>query len=116
MRLTAARRLRAASEFSRVREQGRAQRGKFVIVSVLPLDDSAPWRCGIITSRKVGCAVERNTVRRRLREIIRAAPLRDGFWIVTIARWQATQAAFDDLSQDWLRAAKRAGILQEADA
>ena len=82
------------------------------MVSVLSPEEGEGWRCGIITSRKVGCAVERNRARRRVREIVRAAPLREGVWVVTIVRWQAVQASFAELRHDWLRAAERAGILR----
>lgn len=37
-------------------------------------DDAGPPRVGFTVSKKVGNAVERNRVRRRLREIVRLAP------------------------------------------
>lgn len=114
MRFPASRRLREASEFSRVKQQGSSQAGRFVVVNVLRDPDAVPWRSGIITSRKVGGAVQRNRVRRRLREIIRGAELCDGIWIVTIARYRAAEAEFEDLRKDWLRVAKRCGILLPA--
>ncbi len=112
MRQSDAHRLRAASEFSRVREEGITQAGKYVVLNVLRLPEGGPWRSGIITSRKVGRAVDRNLVRRRLREIIRGASLRDGHWIVSIARHTAVRAAFDELRRDWLRMVGKAGALQ----
>jgi ribonuclease P protein component len=113
MRLTAAHRLRAASEFSRVREQGVSRAGKYVVVNVLKHPEGERWRCGIITSRKVGNAVQRNRVRRRLREIIRSATPREGAWIVTVARRPAVEASFLDLKEDWLRTVRRLGGLKE---
>ena len=113
MRLTAAHRLRAASEFSRVREQGVTRAGKNVVINVLRLPESGRWRAGIITSSRVGNAVQRNRVRRRLREIIRAANLRSGIWVVTIARASAVRATFSELRADWLHTARRNGALQE---
>jgi ribonuclease P protein component len=114
MRLSAAHRLRAASEFSRVREQGTSRAGKHVICNVLRHPEGGPWRSGIITTRKVGCAVERNLVRRRLREIIRAAGLPSGYWVVTVARRSAVNAPFEELREDWLRTVNRAGMRREA--
>ncbi len=108
MRHTAAHRLRTASEFSRVRKQGVSRAGRFLVVNALRLPEGGPPRSGIITSRKVGCAVERNLVRRRLREIIRAAETETGIWVVTIARHTAVSATFDELRQDWLRTLRRA--------
>lgn len=113
MRLPAARRLRASSEFARVRAEGTSFPGKYVLINVLRLPDGSPWRSGLITSRKVGGAVQRNLARRRLREVIRAAMLKNGLWVVTVARWRIAEATFEDLRQDWLRTARRARILQE---
>jgi ribonuclease P protein component len=57
--------------------------------------------------------VQRNLARRRLREIIREAGIQDGTWVVTVARWRILEASFEDLKQDWMRAARRARILQQ---
>ena len=83
-----------------------------MIVNVLRHPEGGPWRSGVITSRKVGGAVQRNLARRRLREIIRHAGLQDGIWVVTVARWRILEANFAELKQDWMRAARRARILQ----
>lgn len=111
MRFSAASRLKTASEFALVRAGGVTFPGRFIVLSVLKLEQNDPWRCGFITSRKVGGAVQRNKVRRRLREIVRATPLRPGYWIVTIARWRAAEASLVELQEDWRRSARRAGIL-----
>lgn len=113
MRLPAARRLRSSAEFARVRAEGTSVSGKFVIVNVLRHPEGGLWRSGVITSRKVGGAVQRNLARRRLREIIRQAGIQDGFWVVTVARWRILEASFEELKQDWMRAARRARILQQ---
>ncbi len=112
MGLPESRRLKDSADFARVRAEGTAYPGKFLLLGVLPVQaDSSPWRCGFITTKKIGNAVWRNRIRRRLREIARAAPIRDGFCIVTIARWRAPQASFTELRDDWLRVARRARIL-----
>jgi ribonuclease P protein component len=113
MRLPASRRLRRHGEFARVRERGAGHKGRFIVLSVLQLGDGSPWRCGFITSRKTGGAVQRNRIRRRLREIVRAhgARLSPGAWIVTIARPNAADASMQELEQDWTRTAIRAGVL-----
>ena len=56
-------------------------------------------RLGLIVSKKVGGAVVRNKVKRRLREIFRHKLERlPGLDIVLIARHQAADASCDDLS------------------
>jgi len=76
-------------------------------------DDAAEVRVGIITSRRVGSAVVRARVRRRLREIFRTdrPHLAPGCWVVLIARAGAADAQFDALRSEWRRLAKRAGLL-----
>src|ERR1051326_2503125 len=106
------RRLTRGSEFERVRKNGTAQRGRFMVVSALQNDDGARFRAGFITSRKIGGAVTRNRVRRKLREIVRTHQheISAGCWLVTIARSSAARASYEDLEGEWLRLAKRAFI------
>lgn len=113
LRFPKSRRLTLPSEFERVRKEGRAERGKLLIVSVLPAQDRHRLRAGFVTSKRIGAAVVRNRVRRRLREIVRKhqQDLVSDFWIVTIARPAAASASYRELEDEWLRLAKRAFIL-----
>ena len=105
------RRLVRPSEFERVKRDGRAQRGRLLVLSVLSNSDQ--FRAGFVTSRAIGGAVARNRLRRRLREIVRKHQRRIGGdnWIVTIARAHAASATFQQLEGEWLRLAQRASIL-----
>jgi ribonuclease P protein component len=107
------RRLTHAAEYQRVKRDGFTRRGKLLIANVVPVENSGPCRVGFVTSRRVGGAVVRNRVRRRLREIVRQHQhkLRDGFWIVLVARRDAASASYRALQDEWLRLAKRASIL-----
>jgi ribonuclease P protein component len=115
MRFPKAARLSTASEFGSVRANGRPQHGSFMILNVLRDAGSARPRIGIITSRRVGGAVERNRVRRCLREIFRKHCLRlpPDCWLVLVARQKAATAEFSALESEWLRLAGRASILRE---
>jgi ribonuclease P protein component len=106
-----ARRLTHRSEYERVKRDGVTQRGKLLILSVIPGENS--WRVGFITSGRLGGAVVRNRVRRRLREIVRRHQheLRQGVWFVIIGRHEAATASYTTLQDEWLRLARRASIL-----
>jgi ribonuclease P protein component len=108
-----ARRLTRTSDFDRVKEGGHRERGKFMVLAALELQDSGVSRAGLITSRRLGSAIVRNRTRRRLREIVRKYQhhLRQGFWIVITARSDAARASYRALEDEWLRLAKRASIL-----
>ena len=113
LRFSVVRRLKLSREFERVRKEGRAVRGGLLILSVLPVDGEKRFRVGLITSRRVGEAVARNRVRRRLREIVRRnqQALKGGIWFVVIARRSAAQTDSAALEAEWLHLAQRAGIL-----
>ena len=104
-------RLKRRSEYERVKHDGVTQRGKLLILSVMPGENS--WRVGFITSGRLGGAVVRNRVRRRLREIVRRHQheVRQGVWFVIIARHEAATASYTTLQDEWLRLARRASIL-----
>ncbi len=109
-----ARRLTRAAEFSRVKGEGRAHRGALLIIGVLETGVAEPPRVGFVTSRRVGGAVVRNLIRRRLREIFRhhQHALGPGFWLVVIARPAAANATYRALEDEWLRLVRRASILR----
>ncbi len=72
-------------------------------------------RIGITTGKKLGHAVVRNRVRRRLREVYRLneAAFQPGWDIVVVARSKAVTADFAGLTAGYLSLAKKAGILKE---
>jgi ribonuclease P protein component len=107
------RRLVQASEYERVKQDGFVRGGELLTLNVLSVEHSGPCRAGLITSRRIGSAVVRNRVRRRLREIVRQHHhnLREGFWIVLVAKKAAATAGYRALEHEWLRLARRASIL-----
>ena len=108
-----ARRLTRTSEFARVRTEGAAQRGALLVIGLLKTQSAEPFRAGFITTKRLGGAVVRNRVRRRLREIVRRHQHAHsaGIWLVVIARPAAARASYARLEEEWLRLAGRASIL-----
>lgn len=76
---------------------------------------TAENRVGVTVSKKLGKAVVRNRVRRRLREVYRLHESRflPGWDIVVVARRRAVTASFSDLTRAYLSLAKKSGILRE---
>lgn len=101
------------ADFSRARQQGQAKGGAYLVLSVLA-DEALPHhKAAVIVTKKVGNAVTRNRLRRRIQHIMaKHLDSIDGKrYIVTILRWRAPEATFEQLEADWLKQARRLGIL-----
>lgn len=61
-------RLSRSADFDRVFRSGRAHAGREFVLYVFPRGEERPRRVGLSVSRKVGGAVERNRIKRLLRE------------------------------------------------
>ena len=74
-------------------------------------NDLGTSRVGYAVSRRVGGAVTRNRVKRRLREIMRSLPLRAGFDVVAVPQPSSARASFQELSSATERCAARLEML-----
>ncbi|MBE06627.1 MAG: ribonuclease P protein component [Verrucomicrobiaceae bacterium] len=116
MRFKRLMRMKSRSEFLRVRNEGRTFSGKYLVLGVLADQEIIPkMKFGIILTRKIGNAVIRNRVRRRLRGIINCwgDSLDFSGYLVMIPRYMAPDATFQDLESDWKKLTLRAGIVAE---
>ena len=109
-----AQRLRSSGEFARVRRTGRAWRHRFCVLVALPSPENGPTRVGFSVGRRVGGAVVRNRLRRRLAESVRLryADLAPGWDIVVIARPCAADVPYRELDEALGSLLRSAGLLR----
>lgn len=103
-------RLTDSPEFERVYRQGTAYRGRLFSVHAFPNERGTP-RLGLSVSRKVGNAVTRNAVRRRLREVFHSciSGTSENLDLVVSARPAAAEATFEELREEFGRSLGRVG-------
>jgi ribonuclease P protein component len=86
-------RLSRSAEFDRVYRQGRSVANRYLVLYAFPRGGDDPPRVGFSVGRKVGGAVERNLLKRLLREacLRQAQALPAGHDIVLVARAPARE-------------------------
>ncbi|MGA9875772.1 MAG: ribonuclease P protein component [Solirubrobacteraceae bacterium] len=89
------RRLSRSAEFERVYRQGRSVSNRHLVLYSFPNESVDRPRLGLSVSRKVGGAVERNHVKRLLREAFDGvqSELSGGHDVVVVARPEARELA-----------------------
>lgn len=105
--------LRLRSQYDLVREKGVLFRGRFFHLACLrDVSISAEKKCGVIVSRRVGGAVIRNKVKRRMRDLYRhdRCKIKSGSWLAVIAMPKAATASMADLRSEWLRLLQKHSI------
>jgi ribonuclease P protein component len=103
-------RLRRRKEFDAVFQRGRTWHNELLVLRILP-NSLEHNRYGFVTSKRLGGAVIRNRVRRRLRESIRVLPAQPGWDVVVSAKLPAAKAAFQELNRSVVDLLTRAKIL-----
>jgi ribonuclease P protein component len=102
-------RLKQRADFLAAAAGAKASGAAFVL-QARARGDAAPSRVGFTVSKKVGNAVERNRVRRRLREVVRlsaALPQAAGHDYVLIGRRAALDLPFEKMIAELAGALKR---------
>ncbi len=107
-------RLRSSQDFQRVRRRGRRQQGRYLTLmyarraEAAPAEPGAPdsarlpARIGFSVNKRVGSAVRRNRVKRRLREAIRRRlwKTQPGWDMIVAVRPEAADADYADLASE----------------
>ena len=106
--------LKKNHEFRRLYAKGRSAVTPTLVVYARR-NGSGCSRVGFTVTVKLGHAVVRNRIRRRLREIYRLheTELRRGCDLVIVARSRAARASYRELERDFLNACARLSLLQE---
>jgi ribonuclease P protein component len=106
-------RIRRKSDFLALRQRGTSRAHPLLVLRAVPnaLDYT---RFGFVVSKRVSMkAVDRNRVRRRLRDIVRRASVREGWDQLLIARKPIVEADFQTIRRVVLDLERRLDLLEK---
>lgn len=97
-------RMRFQWEFNLVKQTGVVCAGQYIVLSACFRSEESPRHIGFVTTRRLGRAVVRNRIRRRLREVYRLQRrgIGLGCWLVLIARPPSARASFNELEAEFM--------------
>lgn len=103
-------RLRRFEDFRKVYRHGCVVYGRYLVFHYLPVSDEQT-KIGFSVSKKVGNAVVRNSVKRKLRAITREMieELPQKHYLVIGAKMKSKDATYQQLKEDFSRALKVLG-------
>ena len=103
-------------EFKRLYNKGKSAASKCVVIYCIK-NNKAENRLGVTVSTKLGCAVQRNRIRRRLKEVYRLneQSLRKGYNIVLVARLRSRYAGWDELESSIISLFVKLGLTKNSE-
>ncbi|MFO7774018.1 MAG: ribonuclease P protein component [Dehalococcoidia bacterium] len=103
--------LTSRAQYNSVYQHGKVWANSLVVMRAVP-NGLSLTRYGFAVTKKVGKAVQRNRLKRVLREIMRLRPLKPGWDIVFIARPVAVDADYHQLERAVTGLLVRAHLLE----
>ena len=107
-------RLKKRYQFNYVYKFGEHFSGEHIVLYVVS-SKTKNIKVGLAVTKKVGHAVVRNRIRRRLREIIKAkiSTLKQSNNIIVVARDNISSASFETLTNEFSKLLKKANLINE---
>ena len=106
-------RLTDTKQFSAVRREGKSRSDSLLVLIARP-NGLETTRFGFSVGKRTGKAVERNKIKRRLREAARLTKVHGGWDLLLIARRDTHSANFRQLRQSTISLLRKVRVLDES--
>ncbi|MFO7968848.1 MAG: ribonuclease P protein component [Candidatus Izemoplasmatales bacterium] len=105
-------RIKSNSDIQSLMQKNQTVGNSYFIVYYSENHDNINFRFAIAVSKKYGNAVERNLMKRRVREIIRLSEIKQNYDFFIIAKLKAKTLNFNDIKLNITKLLKKANILK----
>lgn len=104
-------RINKKKDYNNIYQKGKKIPGKYMVVFMIT-GEGEHSRFGIVASKKVGNAVNRNRAKRRLRTVIyrNMSNVKDRMDVVIIARPAINEVSWEELNKEYMRVMRKAGL------
>ncbi len=106
-------RLTGSKRFSQIHIEGSSAANRLLVIRYLA-NGSDFSRFGFLVNKRIGNAVERNRVKRQLREVVRLIPVKAGWDALFIVRRGAGSAKYQDLKEATDNLLQRANLVEKS--
>lgn len=108
-------RVKKEADFQKVFHQGESMANRQFVVYSLNKENQSHFRVGLSVGKKIGNAVKRNEIKRKIRHVLidmdHEDLIRPDVDFVVIARQPTKQMSFDEMKKSLLHVMKKAGLL-----
>ena len=107
-------RLKKKGEFKKIYSEGRSVATPYLVLFYKKRKEQEQSRIGFSTARAIGGNVERNRIKRRMREAARRNLLliSPGYDLIFLARHKIKGISFEDVEKNMVNLISRAGIIE----
>lgn len=108
-------RVKKEADFQRVFHQGKSMANRQFVIYTLPKEGQAHFRVGLSVGKKMGNAVKRNDIKRKIRHVMieldQEDKIKSDIDFIVIARQPVAQMNFHEIKKSLLHVMNKAGLL-----
>lgn len=108
-------RVKKEADFQKVFHQGKSMANRQFVIYALPKEGQTHFRVGLSVGKKMGNAVKRNDIKRKIRHVLieldQEDKVRPDIDFIVIARQPAAQMTFHEIKKSLLHVLNKAELL-----
>ncbi|TVP92935.1 ribonuclease P protein component [Alkalibacterium sp.] len=110
-------RVKKEADFQKVFHQGKSMANRQFVIYALPKEGQAHFRVGLSVGKKMGNAVKRNDIKRKIRHVLielnQEDKIKPEIDFIVIARKPAAQMDFHEIKKSLLHVMNKAELLNQ---